>query len=266
MKLEPLKSIINQKIGATVVVLFTFIIGLSLSMSSSIGFAATEVSSSPRLSVYNRCVGALNIPALSFEIYLDQYVFANGVAVTGEFLYPLPLILKNLSITREVLQLYKHGNVLTLGEGFSGLLPLLFYHEVQAQALDLWYHAKNIPSNASGLEMQRYIREYGDHLIQGDATQMPLPSESFEFVVSHMLLNNMPAATQFRVINEVVRILKPGGEARLFPVDPDDKNLLLSLLSLNKNKHLVFSFEAKTIEGEDALLLQIQKPPESLKN
>ena len=60
--------------------------------------------------------------------------------------------------------------------------------------------------------LQERMRNTNVRVIQGDATAMPFPSDSFSAAVSFTMLHHVPsAALQDRLLAEVYRILKPGG-------------------------------------------------------
>lgn len=161
-----------------------------------------------------------------------KYVRVNEVFVTGGTFYPLNLILHNLSLEGESSPGHFAGKtVISLGEGFSGLVPHFLQHGALVRGLDLWYESANeIPDNKYGMLMKRYIQDYGDHLIAADARQTPLKSESVDLVVSHMLVNNLEDyRDKLEVIQEAIRVLKVGGEARIFGFNPDHRNRLGTL-------------------------------------
>ena len=50
------------------------------------------------------------------------------------------------------------------------------------------------------------------HVVEGDATAMPFPDASFSGAVSFTMLHHVPtAAAQDRLLEEVRRVLRPGG-------------------------------------------------------
>lgn len=160
------------------------------------------------------CREALSQPAI--EVLQGDFVSVNGVAVTGDFIYSLDFVLNNLDLNEANLASQFRGkSVLSLAEGMSGLLPFLLKVGVKAQGLDLWYGDLVFPDNFSGHGMREYIRKYGDHLIAGDARDIPLPDASTDLVLSHMLVNNVDIVAQKLIVKEVVRILSKDGEARI---------------------------------------------------
>src|SRR4051794_36194492 len=70
------------------------------------------------------CFERLNPTDVKFQELHGTYVKVNGVAITGDFLYPLDFVLKNLDLKpEEVAQLLRGKKVLSLAEGLSNFLP-----------------------------------------------------------------------------------------------------------------------------------------------
>jgi SAM-dependent methyltransferase len=60
--------------------------------------------------------------------------------------------------------------------------------------------------------LQERMHNTNVKVIQGDATAMPFPSDSFSAAVSFTMLHHVPsAALQNKLLAEVFRVLKPGG-------------------------------------------------------
>lgn len=162
---------------------------------------------------------------LCAHILTEKYVDVNKVMVTGT---KFKAIQSNLALNTQMLnEMAQPGrSVLTVGEGTSELLPALIEMRIPTQALDLWYHSK-IPylesaphTQHEGLKnMAEFQKKYGPHLIRGSALDMPFEIESKDFILSHLLANNLHIAEQLRFFTETVRVLKIGGEARILLVN-----------------------------------------------
>lgn len=208
--------------------------------------------------------GELNITPL-FERFGEDFVLANGVAVTGEFIYSLEMVLHNLDL--KSIDSLKGKSVLSLAEGVSGLLPHLIQNGIAARGLDLWYHSSELPNNYSGQLMSSHIEKWGDYLINGDATKIPLESESVDFVISHMLVNNVDLDTQKRIVSDSVRVLKKGGQIRIFGFDKEESKEVGAFLDELWPQSISYSFEEKHFDyhfrgrnqSYDGLLLIIHK-------
>lgn len=174
------------------------------------------------------CDTALQV---KYTVLHRNYIKANGVAVTGEFLYPLETVLTNLGLeNKSQLDRLKDKKVLSLAEGTSELVPYLLSQGIAAQGLDLWYGDEDYPDNWAGREMRAYYEKYKPYLIRADARNIPAADASYDFILSHMLMNNlsypdrspdMPA--HYSVLYETLRVLKKGGEARFFGIREDAK-------------------------------------------
>lgn len=150
------------------------------------------------------------IPAQSVGDGEWSVVEVNGAVARS---YPLPYISNNLGLSE--IGFETRNRILLVGEGFSPLLSHLLNQGAQVRALDLWYDYGEFPSNPMGLRMQRFARQYAPYLDAGSALQMPYPMGRFDWVFSHMLLNNLGYEERLVVLREILRVLAPGGQARL---------------------------------------------------
>ncbi len=73
----------------------------------------------------------------------------------------------------------------------------------------------------------RFDRDYLDHppdgeaiAITGDATRMPFANDVFDRVVSHNMMYYLGRDKGAEAFAETLRVLKPGGEAAIFPAKP----------------------------------------------
>ncbi|MDD0853365.1 class I SAM-dependent methyltransferase [Halobacteriovorax sp. GB3] len=143
-----------------------------------------------------------------------SYLWVNDILVTGEeVLYKTEDIIDSLMIEPYHLIKWRANGTrtLSLGEGFSGLVPFLLSQGIEVKGLDLWYHAMDdLPANNNTVRLMReYTRNYGKHLIQGSATDIPIEDNSIDIIMAHQLLNNLDERTSREVINEAIRVIRP---------------------------------------------------------
>lgn len=140
----------------------------------------------------------------------------NGVPTR---VYPLRLALEHFHIVEADLEQIRGKSVLVLGEGFGELLPALLNVGAHAVAVDLLYGVKTeaLPESWMNERILGFREQYGSHLVAGSALNLPFASGRFDFVLSHMLLNNFVndqnAESALRISEEALRVLKPGGES-----------------------------------------------------
>lgn len=80
-------------------------------------------------------------------------------------------------------------------------------------------------------------RQAAVRVVEGDATAMPFPDRSFSGAVSFTMLHHVPsAAAQDRLLEEVRRVLRPGGT---FAGSDSTPSLLFRLAHLNDTMQLV---------------------------
>lgn len=145
-----------------------------------------------------------------------QIVTAGGVMVTGGHHYPLPVILQHLKLDHAQIGNLRGKTILSVAEGFSDLLPHLLRSGADAWAVDLIYGSKDIPDSAYGPTIKNYIKNWGDRLVPGDAVALPIESSSVDVLLSHKFVNNISKMKSLLFVKEAIRVLKPGGEARIF--------------------------------------------------
>ena len=87
-------------------------------------------------------------------------------------------------------------------------------HAGRVTALDHWSSFDQAGNSRDALE-RNLIAEFVHHkvtIVDADARQMPLPSASFDVVMSSFVLHNLPLAAERRkILAEMMRVLKPGG-------------------------------------------------------
>ena len=167
----------------------------------------------------NSCDLALVKVDLATQPLKANVVCANGVRVCGEDLYPLEAVLKHLDLNEEwLLHAGQKGiKLLSLGEGYSPLLPYLRERDIEAYGVDLTYgRLSEIPDNAGKAKLVEYIKKWGRFLFPTAPDQLPFANETFDALLSHQVFNNpMPEDVIEKMMNESMRVLKPGGELRI---------------------------------------------------
>lgn len=192
-----------------------------------------------------RCANQL-VPKVRMESYEGDFILANGVAITGDFYYPLEVVLKNLDLLNVDLgERYKGQSVVSIAEGMSGFLPHMLKSGVNIKGIDLWYHTNDFPDNYSGRLMRDFMSLYGESLVQGDARRIPLPDGSVDALFSHMLVNNVSLAKQKSILRDVIRVLNGGGQAKLYGFGDPELKFVREFLA--KNYGGIVSFEIKEI-------------------
>lgn len=94
-------------------------------------------------------------------------------------------------------------DVLEIGPGFGATTRVLARRSGRLTALEL-----------KERYCRRLQRELGDSatVIQGDATELPFPEDSFSGAVCFTMLHHVPSPElQDRLLAEVTRVLRPGG-------------------------------------------------------
>jgi hypothetical protein len=158
---------------------------------------------------------AVSCDELTGDLVSVHFAFnEKGVLVTDS---PLALIESNLRIRAGH---YDGKDVLSLGEGVSGLLPALVEAGANPMALDTWYFSDKFPQTEFGREMQAYQTRNAKYLVRGDANNFPsnpkLAGKKFDLIVSHKLVNNLTTPEAAYLIANVAQSLKAGGEGRLY--------------------------------------------------
>jgi SAM-dependent methyltransferase len=150
----------------------------------------------------------------------EHLVLINGIPVTGPEQYSIASVRSALKISdADLLKNFQGKKVLELGSGRSPLLDTFIGNKIDATGLDPWvYFADVLPSNYDGKQLRAYYKKFQQHLVAGDALATPFSSKTLDVVVSHNLANNLPAADAQRLVSESVRLLRPGGEARHWPI------------------------------------------------
>ncbi|NIJ06629.1 SAM-dependent methyltransferase [Sphingomonas vulcanisoli] len=83
-----------------------------------------------------------------------------------------------------------------------------------ANGVDLW-RSEDQSANAPEAALRNARIEGVAHRVSirtGDARELPFPAQSFDLVMSHWVLHNLPTdAQRSQAVGEMVRVLKPGG-------------------------------------------------------
>ncbi|MBC7465745.1 MAG: methyltransferase domain-containing protein [Bdellovibrio sp.] len=181
-------------------------------------------------------------------------ITVDGVKVSGS---QIKEIRADLDLTDALLVHLKENqqSVLSLGEGYSELLPFLVEKGIRVKGLDLWYHTPDLKAEKStaARHMEVFQNLYASHLIRGTALNIPLKAESVDFVLSHHLLNSLHIAQQLRIITETIRILKVSGEAHLLLTDSREPqkgaNFVLKTILHFINDNYAASINAQILNG-----------------
>lgn len=159
--------------------------------------------------------------------------------------HSLAMVLKGLRMNADQFRAKFAGKkVLLVGEGFGELLPALIDAGAKPLAVDPLYALRSMNDRSFRmsslkdspnarlvlLNLRDYLSEYDDYLWPALAQQLPFKEESFDFVISHLLISNLFSphfidgqtyrseyrAIIFSVITSILesgRVLKRGGEA-----------------------------------------------------
>lgn len=163
----------------------------------------------------------------------------NGAVITSGSDYRLVDIKNNLRLTEDFMHtIPRDAKVLSVGEGISELAENLRIKFPDTKALDLWYDDQDLPK-----ELAEYVASHRPYLIAGSATEMPVKSRSIDLLVSHMLINNLDGPSRLKSLDEMIRVLKVGGEARIaFASDP--KSDIAGFLQKRYGNEITVSSEA----------------------
>ncbi len=142
------------------------------------------------------------IPALGFKFLTPLYDLI------------MQLTMRELTFKRrliEEMKIEKSHRVLDLGCGTATLTILIkrTYPEVEITGLDI---------DPKILELARSkIKEAGVEikLDKGSAFELPYPDNSFDRVVSSLVVHHLTHENKARTFREVFRVLKPGGEMHI---------------------------------------------------
>lgn len=179
------------------------------------------------------CIGGLKAveddPAYTFRVGLLNYVKQYSLEVQTQNLYIGGL--EGLS----------QGSVFLMGDGFSGLGLAMFRSGQDVQMADPVYNP-NIDFSGVSEELQSsvaaYRQELAGRLHPVSALESGFADDSFDWVFSHMLINELgiSQAGDKRAIVESIRTLKPGGIAvhafRVSSVSRSDKHELVKNMRL----------------------------------
>ncbi len=160
----------------------------------------------------------------------DGFLLVNGGMVTGHWHYPLSLIVEWLELDSETVSIWAGGRVLSLGEGESHLIDFLSAQGMSAVGVDLAYDAARFPRSWGKNSLVDYMKSHADRITRADARSLPFENESFDAVVSHQLVNNLCRIENTEVIDEAIRVLKKGGEARVFGYSTEELDHFQSYL------------------------------------
>ncbi len=84
----------------------------------------------------------------------------------------------------------------------------------QAVGIDLWRAEDQADNSPTAAQANAHIEGVSDRIRidTGDARQLPYPDGSFDAVLSHWVVHNLPDANdRQRALDEMLRVLRPGG-------------------------------------------------------
>jgi len=159
------------------------------------------------------------------EVFLEQESDwrYSQIHVTGQSQFPLALVAESLSLDLE--KRFDGQSILSVGEGFSELVPHLNARGARAIGIDLWYHADRIPESSVGTAMRQYVANNRRTLVSADARGLPFRAGQFDVLVSSFLLHHLHEQdhpyevrddnASVRFFREVGRVLRAGGTAMI---------------------------------------------------
>jgi SAM-dependent methyltransferase len=178
----------------------------------------------------------------------------NEIPVTGASIYPLEVVQHNLG-WQDLHGKLRGKKVLSIAEGYSPFLESLQQEGAHAEALDLWYNqADKIPPSKEGRLAQTFVQKHKNSLITGDARHMPIADETYDYIFSHKLVNNLDFTATLQVSEEVRRVLKPGGEARIYGYGINEREAITAALKKSEP-----SLQISWLCGADPYMLKFGK-------
>ncbi|MEW6057531.1 MAG: methyltransferase domain-containing protein [Bdellovibrionota bacterium] len=175
-------------------------------------------------------------------------VMLNGTWVTkdagprGFHVQESPNPLHDLGFFQDDLYDFLNEPILSVGEGAGLVVPYLKRLGLKARGLDLWYDEAVIqklkevdPEGKHSGYLVEYYNRHKQNLVAGSVFDIPYQNESIKLVVAKYLINNIETQRdKFRALDEMVRVLKVDGEARILQLaEPGsfDERLLVKVLS-----------------------------------
>lgn len=101
---------------------------------------------------------------------------------------------------------YGRGAALDFGAGVGRLTQALALRFDRVDGVDI---------STTMLAKARTLNRHGERVryVQGEPDRLPLPSATYDFVLSRIVLQHLQAALQSMYLQEFMRVLKPGGIA-----------------------------------------------------
>jgi len=138
-----------------------------------------------------------------------QEPYSNSAAKYDKFVEPFNRVLRKiaLKLTRNL----QPDKLLEVGCGTGSNLKLFAENGWKVYGIDL---------SPAMLQQAGKKLEAGAALSIGDASALPHPSDSFDLALAMLTLHEMPFAVRPRVVDEMQRVVKPGGHILLIDFHP----------------------------------------------
>jgi SAM-dependent methyltransferase len=119
----------------------------------------------------------------------------------------------DLKLVDKIHALKNPEKIVSLGEGYGGVVPYLRQHGLNAVGLDLWYGSdvSELRDAIGGLFMIQYLNKYRPYLVAGSMTEMPFADESADLLLAHNSTYFLKPELQKDLLREALRVLRPGG-------------------------------------------------------
>jgi arsenite methyltransferase len=89
----------------------------------------------------------------------------------------------------------------------------------RATGIDIWQNVDQAKNSAEATRRNAEIEGVTVEIRDGDARRIPYPDESFDVVVSSLVLHNIyDRRERKQALSEIARVLKPGGHAGIIDI------------------------------------------------
>lgn len=176
-----------------------------LAVAAAITAALAALTVVVSTTVYAPAIAVIpGVPAVALPLVIASYIHTTR---TGKFVVWSRILSE--------LRLRGDEEVLDLGCGRGALLTMVarLLPNGHAVGIDLW-HADQTGNSPEATRRNAELEGVGDRIDvrTGDVTKLPFADQSFDLVISNLVLHNLPsAAARKDAIDEAVRVLRPGG-------------------------------------------------------